>query len=163
MRNLARRQSAKFPDSDARRDHQPDFDIWTLFTGVTRDMGIAREEIFGPVVTVTVFDTEDDAVSIANESDYGLLCGVYSRDQERVFRVAHRIDTGMVLVNNGGITARAPGPRAPKEAPGNACRDFRHIGRADGDVGEFHAVVVNDHAWPAPTGKEEKRHVDERI
>jgi len=72
----------------------------TLFTGVTHDMRIAREEIFGPVVTVIVFDTEDEAVSIANESDYGLMCGIYTRDQERAFRVARRIDTGMVLVNN---------------------------------------------------------------
>ncbi len=72
----------------------------TLFTGVTREMRIAIEEIFGPVVTVTVFDTEEEAVSIANQSEYGLMCGLYSRDAERAFRTARKIDAGMVLVNN---------------------------------------------------------------
>lgn len=72
----------------------------TLFTGVTRDMRVAVEEIFGPVVTVTAFDTEEEAVSIANESEYGLMCGVYSGDMERAFRAAREIEAGMVLVNN---------------------------------------------------------------
>ena len=72
----------------------------TLFTGVTRDMRIATEEIFGPVVTVTVFETEDEAVAIANEPEYGLLAAVYTRDSERAFRTARRLDTGMVLINN---------------------------------------------------------------
>jgi acyl-CoA reductase-like NAD-dependent aldehyde dehydrogenase len=72
----------------------------TLFAGVTREMRVAQEEMFGPIATVTAFDTEDEAVSIANESEYGLLCGVYSRDSERALRVARRIDAGVVLVNN---------------------------------------------------------------
>ena len=72
----------------------------TLFTGVTRDMRIATEEIFGPVVTVTVFNTEDEAVDIANEPEYGLLAGIYTRDHERAFRTARRLDVGMVVINN---------------------------------------------------------------
>ncbi len=72
----------------------------TLFTGVTRTMRIATEEIFGPVVTVTAFASEDEAVDIANGSAYGLLAGVYSRDSATAFRVARRLDVGMVLVNN---------------------------------------------------------------
>ena len=72
----------------------------TLFTGVTPEMRIQKEEIFGPVQTVTVFDTEDEAVSIANASEYGLMCGVYSGNSERAFRVARRIETGMVMMNN---------------------------------------------------------------
>lgn len=72
----------------------------TLFTGVARDMRVAVEEIFGPVVTVTPFDTEEEAISIANESEYGLMCGIYSGDSERAFRTARGIDVGMVLVNN---------------------------------------------------------------
>jgi acyl-CoA reductase-like NAD-dependent aldehyde dehydrogenase len=54
--------------------------------GVTRDMRIATEEIFGPAVTVTAFNTEDKAVAIANEPDYDLLAGIYTRDSERSFR-----------------------------------------------------------------------------
>jgi acyl-CoA reductase-like NAD-dependent aldehyde dehydrogenase len=72
----------------------------TLFTGVTRDMRIANEEMFGPVVTVTAFDTEDEAVAIANQPEYGLLAAIYTRDSERAFRIARRLDFGMVLVNN---------------------------------------------------------------
>jgi acyl-CoA reductase-like NAD-dependent aldehyde dehydrogenase len=72
----------------------------TLFTGVTRDMRIAREEIFGPVVTVTSFRDEDEAVSIVNESEYGLTTAIYSADTTRAFRVARRIDVGMVFINN---------------------------------------------------------------
>jgi acyl-CoA reductase-like NAD-dependent aldehyde dehydrogenase len=77
----------------------------TLFDKVTRDMRIAREEIFGPVVSVITFDTEDEAVAIANESEYGLMSSVFTRDMERLFRVARRIEAGMVLANtyNRGI------------------------------------------------------------
>ena len=72
----------------------------TVLTGVTRTMRVAREEIFGPVVTVTAFDTEQEAVAIANESAYGLMCGLYTADMQRAFRTARRIDIGMVFVNN---------------------------------------------------------------
>ena len=61
-------------------------------------MRIATEEIFGPVVTVTVFDSE--AVAIANEPEYGLLAAIYTRDSERAFRTARRLESGMVLINN---------------------------------------------------------------
>lgn len=72
----------------------------TLFTGVTRDMRIAKEEIFGPVVTVNVFDTYDEAISIANDVDYGLVCAVFSKDTPKATRAAREVDAGMVFVNN---------------------------------------------------------------
>lgn len=72
----------------------------TLLVGVDRKMTVAREEMFGPVATVTVFDTEDEAISIANEVEYGLVCAIYTRDSERAFRTGRRADVGMVLVNN---------------------------------------------------------------
>jgi len=59
-----------------------------------------QEEIFGPVVTVTTFDTEEEAVEIANATEYGLFAGLYTRDSERALRVARRIDVGVVLINN---------------------------------------------------------------
>lgn len=71
----------------------------TLFRDVTRDMIIAQEEMFGPVVTVTPFDTEDEALSIANESRYGLVGCIYSRDIEKCQRAARKIDVGMVFIN----------------------------------------------------------------
>jgi acyl-CoA reductase-like NAD-dependent aldehyde dehydrogenase len=78
----------------------------TLFSDVTPDMRVAREEIFGPVVTVTTFDTEEEAVEIANSVAYGLVAAIYTRDSERYLRLARQIDVGLVLVNNyfrGGI------------------------------------------------------------
>ncbi|MGW2647172.1 aldehyde dehydrogenase family protein [Streptomyces sp. NPDC001393] len=72
----------------------------TLFTGVTGNIRIATEEIFGPVATVTAFSSQDEAVEIANESDYGLQTGVYSRDSATAFQVARPLQVGMVFVNN---------------------------------------------------------------
>jgi acyl-CoA reductase-like NAD-dependent aldehyde dehydrogenase len=72
----------------------------TLLGDVTREMRVAQEEIFGPVVTITVFDTEDEAVEIVNEPEYGLTAAIYTRDSDRYLRVARRVDVGMVLVNN---------------------------------------------------------------
>lgn len=72
----------------------------TLLADVTPNMRVAQEEIFGPVVTITVFDTEDEAVEIVNGPDYGLTAAIYTRDSDRYLRVARRIDVGMVLVNN---------------------------------------------------------------
>ena len=71
----------------------------TLFVDVTREMVIAQEEMFGNVVTVTPFDDEEDAISITNESKFGLVCCIYSRDHERCMRTARRVDAGMIFVN----------------------------------------------------------------
>jgi acyl-CoA reductase-like NAD-dependent aldehyde dehydrogenase len=72
----------------------------TLITGVTPTMRVAQEEIFGPVICVIPFDTEDEAVAIANGTEFGLIAGLYSRDSERTMRVARRLDAGIVFINN---------------------------------------------------------------
>ena len=64
-------------------------------------MRIAQEEIFGPVLVVIPFEDEEDAIRIANDSDYGLGGGVSSGDKERAMRVARRIRTGTMSVNGG--------------------------------------------------------------
>ncbi len=71
----------------------------TVFTGVTQDMTIHREEIFGPVLSVLPFDEPDEALSIANGTEYGLAAGVYTRDLKRAHWMADRLEAGTVFVN----------------------------------------------------------------
>jgi acyl-CoA reductase-like NAD-dependent aldehyde dehydrogenase len=79
----------------------------TVFSNVTPDMTIAQEEIFGPVLSIMPYDTEDDAVAIANDTVYGLAAAVSGSD-ERAQRVARKIRAGQVRVNAGRPPAGAP-------------------------------------------------------
>ncbi|MFP4500510.1 MAG: aldehyde dehydrogenase family protein [Candidatus Hydrogenedentota bacterium] len=83
----------------------------TIVTNTTRDMQIQYHESFGPVVTVTPFDTEDDAVTMANDSPYGLASSVWSTDRDRAVRVARRLVTGNVSINN--VLATQGNPALP--------------------------------------------------
>jgi aldehyde dehydrogenase (NAD+) len=80
----------------------------TVFSDVRTDMTIAQEEIFGPVLSIIPYDDEEDAVRIANDSQYGLAGGVWSADEERAQRVARRIRTGQVEINGGVFNPLAP-------------------------------------------------------
>jgi betaine-aldehyde dehydrogenase len=80
----------------------------TVFSGVTPDMTIAREEIFGPVLSIMPYTDEDDAVRIANDTEYGLAGGVWSGDPERALRVAKRLRAGQIEVNGGAFNPAAP-------------------------------------------------------
>ena len=80
----------------------------TVFSEVTPEMTIAQEEIFGPVLAIQPYDDEEDAIRIANDSDYGLAGGVWSGDQERAIGVAKRIRTGQIEINGGAFNPLAP-------------------------------------------------------
>ena len=77
----------------------------TVFADVNNDMAIAREEIFGPVLTMIPFETEAEAIEIANDTQYGLAAYVQSGDQARAQKVARELRAGMVLLNG----AQRPG------------------------------------------------------
>jgi len=81
----------------------------TVVSGATADMLFAKEETFGPLAPIFAFDTEEEVLALANDTEFGLAAYFYSRDVGRVMRVAERLDSGMVGVNTGLIsTAEAP-------------------------------------------------------
>jgi len=80
----------------------------TVFADVNNEMDIARTEIFGPVLSVMPFETEEEAIQIANDTPYGLTNYIQTQDKEKVKRVARKLRSGMVDVNGAGIAVDAP-------------------------------------------------------
>ena len=111
----------------------------TLFTDCTNDMAISREEIFGPVVVVIAFDDEDEAVAIANDSDYGLYDYVFTSSASRALRLAPRLRCG-----NVGINTLARHPETPF---GGFKRSG--IGRDGGSYGLAAYSEVQSVVWPS--------------
>jgi succinate-semialdehyde dehydrogenase/glutarate-semialdehyde dehydrogenase len=81
----------------------------TVLASVPKDAELLREEIFGPVAPVTAFDSEQDAIAAANDTEYGLVAYVYTRDLKRALRVVEGLETGMVGLNQGIVS----NPAAP--------------------------------------------------
>jgi aldehyde dehydrogenase (NAD+) len=80
----------------------------TVFINVKNDMTIAQQEIFGPVLSVIAYDSEEDAIKIANDSEYGLHAAVLGTDLQRARRVASQIRSGRVVINNMTDDPQAP-------------------------------------------------------
>jgi succinate-semialdehyde dehydrogenase/glutarate-semialdehyde dehydrogenase len=81
----------------------------TVLTGVPHDAALKREEIFGPVAPIMTFDTEEEAITAANDTEYGLVAYVFTRDLDRAVRVSERLETGMIGLNQGIVS----NPAAP--------------------------------------------------
>lgn len=116
----------------------------TLLTDVRNDSEIAQRELFGPVGVVIPFNTEEEAVRLANESDYGLGGGVWSGDPLRALTVAKQIRTGWVDINGGG-----PGPN-----PHGPFGGYKHsgLGREQGEFGLAEYLVSKAITWPISAG-----------
>ena len=80
----------------------------TVFADVTPEMTVFQEEIFGPVLSITTYSSEQEAVELANLSDYGLSGGVWSSDEDRAMRIARMMRTGQVSINGGAFNVTAP-------------------------------------------------------
>ena len=140
--------------------NRPDQPGWwvepTLFVDVDNSMTIAREEIFGPVLSVIPYDDDEDAIRIANESEYGLSGGVASADHDRAVAIARRIRTGSFAVNGGSWYA-ADMPYGGYKTSG--------VGRQNGIEGFEQYLETKIVAWPAaherrdrPVGAHGARH-----
>src|SRR2546421_578824 len=112
----------------------------TVLTGVRPDMRIMREEIFGPVIPITVVDSEEEAIGLTNDSEFGLGTSVWTLDREKGERIAKRIESGMVWINDHidshGICACAWG----------GVKDSG-IGRAHSKFGFYECVNIKQVAW----------------
>lgn len=80
----------------------------TVFADVTNDMSIAQEEIFGPVLSIIAYDSQQEAIAIANDSPFGLSGAVWAADKEQATAVARQMRTGQVAVNGGAFNLAAP-------------------------------------------------------
>jgi aldehyde dehydrogenase (NAD+) len=75
----------------------------TIFVDVKEDSKLWREEVYGPVVLIKSFETEEDAIRMGNDTEYGLAAQIFTRDIARALRVARKMDAGVVTINSGGI------------------------------------------------------------
>lgn len=91
----------------------------SIYKGVTNDMSIARNEIFGPVLSIISFKDEDEAIAIANDTEYGLGAGIWTKDLSRAHRVIGKLKAGVVMVNEYSNTdAELPFGGFKKSGPG---------------------------------------------
>ena len=116
----------------------------TVFDDVRNDMQIARDEIFGPVISTIPFDSPDEAIALANATSYGLHASIYTRDVDTAIRTARAIRAGTVSINGyseGDIRRRSVATRSPASAagtrasrPSTSTRRRRRSGSSSADV-----------------------------
>ncbi len=111
-----------------------------ILTGVMHDMRIMREEIFGPVVPIVTVDSEEEAITLANDSDFGLGASIWTLDRERGHRIARRVEAGMVWINDHSYSHGAC------QCSWGGAKDSG-LGRSHSKFGFYECVNIKHLAW----------------
>jgi acyl-CoA reductase-like NAD-dependent aldehyde dehydrogenase len=112
----------------------------TVLTGVTQEMRIMREEVFGPVLPIVVVDSEQEAIELANDSEFGLGASVWTKDRQKGARIARRIESGMVWVNDHSFSHGAC------QCAWGGVKDSG-VGRSHSKFGFYECVNVKMNSW----------------
>ena len=121
----------------------------TIFDRVTPDMAIARQEVFGPVLSILTFKDDDDAVRIANDTDFGLMANIWSADGGRALRVARRLRAGKIAINGGGwFRANTPMGGYKMSGIGTDLGLDEAIHEYTGNKTILYSIATEKMAWP---------------
>ncbi|HET7053309.1 MAG TPA: aldehyde dehydrogenase family protein [Solirubrobacterales bacterium] len=112
----------------------------TVLTGVTHEMRIMNEEVFGPVLPIVVIDSEQEAIDLANDSEFGLGASVWTKDRQKGARIARRIESGMVWVNDHSFSHGAC------QCAWGGVKDSG-VGRSHSKFGFYECVNIKMNAW----------------
>jgi aldehyde dehydrogenase (NAD+) len=118
----------------------------TVLVDVTNEMRVVREEIFGPVAAVMPFDTEDEVIALANDTDYGLAAGIWTSNLARAHRMAARLDAGTIWVN----TYRAMSPMSPRQGFKSSGVGVEHGTETIKEYTRLKSVWINTDEGPVP-------------
>jgi (Z)-2-((N-methylformamido)methylene)-5-hydroxybutyrolactone dehydrogenase len=116
----------------------------TVLTGVNNDMRVTREEIFGPVAAIMPFDTEDEVLGLANDTEYGLAAGIWTQNLARAHRMARRLEAGTIWVN----TYRAMSPMSPRQGFKNSGVGIEHGLESMHEYTRLKSVWINTDEGP---------------
>ena len=111
-----------------------------MLTGVTHEMRIMREEIFGPVLPIVVVDSEQEAIDLANDSEFGLGASVWTKDRQKGERIARRLESGMVWINDHSFSHGAC------QCAWGGVKDSG-LGRSHSKFGFYECVNIKMNAW----------------
>jgi acyl-CoA reductase-like NAD-dependent aldehyde dehydrogenase len=118
----------------------------TVLVDVNNQMRVVREEIFGPVAAIMPFDTEDEVVALANDTEYGLAAGVWTTNLARAHRMAGRLEAGTIWVN----TYRAMSPMSPRQGFKSSGVGVEHGTETMKEYTRLKSVWINTNEGPVP-------------